>query len=100
MTIWENIKYEAWWVAHVAPRLRFCKGRRCLRLVTSYPMLRPTLCRKHNDEAWMAATEHIRNCAHENTRPNLEATAVLDRNPRVCLDCGVGIISWPAGGTS
>ena len=48
MSIWENIKYEVWWVAHVAPRLRFCKGRwYCLRPVAAYPMVRPTVCRKH-----------------------------------------------------
>lgn len=49
--LWERIKYEAWWVSRVAPRLRFCKGRRhCLRLVTAYPMVRPTVCRKHRRE--------------------------------------------------
>lgn len=92
MTLWENIKYEAWWLSETIPRLRFCRRRFCLKVVVAYPMMRPTLCRKHNHERWMAATEHIRSCAHERTRPNLNATSVLDMNPRVCLDCGVGIV--------
>lgn len=91
MTIWESLKHEAWRLSDSIQRLRFCK-RRCIRLVVAYPSLRPTLCRKHNHERWMATTEHIRNCAHERTRPNPNAVAVLDMNPRVCLDCGVGII--------
>lgn len=95
--LWERLAYEVWWVSRVLPRQRFCKGRRCFRLVTAYSLLRPTLCRKHSNEAWMAATAHIRACSHERTRPNLEATAVLDHDPRVCLDCGVGIISWLPG---
>lgn len=91
MSIWESVKYEVWRAVDSIQRLRFCK-RRCARLVVAYPFLRPTLCRKHNRERWMAATEHIRSCVHERTRPNLSATAVLDMNPRVCLDCGVGIV--------
>lgn len=90
--LWADLKYDVWRWSHIAPRLRFCKRGRCIRLVVAYPSLRPTLCRKHNIERWLAGTEHIRSCAHERTRPNLNATAVLDMNPRVCLDCGVGIV--------
>ncbi|MFJ9387737.1 hypothetical protein ACIRON_02880 [Nocardioides sp. NPDC101246] len=91
-TAWENLKYEVWRLSRIIPRQRFCKRRWCIRLVTAYPYLRPTLCDKHNREGWMELSERIRQCSHERTRPNPDATAVLDRNPRVCLDCGVGIV--------
>lgn len=94
---WQRIGHEVWWVAHVAPRLRFCRRRSCLRVLAAYPLVRPTLCRKHADEHWLAATEHIRNCSHERTRPNVEAgDNPRLRDPRVCLDCGVGIVTWEA----
>lgn len=42
--------------------------------------------------AHAAMIQRFRDCGHANTRPNPRATAVLDRNPRVCLDCGIGIV--------
>ena len=34
----------------------------------------------------------VRECSHEDTRPNPLATAVLDRNPRICNSCGIGLV--------
>jgi len=58
--LWEDAKYDAWRWSRIVPRLRFCKGRHCLRLFVAYPLLFPTLCHRHRREQLLAGFERVR----------------------------------------
>lgn len=58
--LWEDLKYDVWRWCHIAPRLRFCRRRFCLKVVAAYPLVRPTLCRKHRVEHLRAVFERVR----------------------------------------